>query len=69
MILFFSFSHSSKHASITEEMRKQLGITENIVRMSVGLESVEDLKADLKYALDVAVLKKKTSSNQPAICN
>ncbi|MDR7078000.1 cystathionine gamma-lyase/homocysteine desulfhydrase [Neobacillus niacini] len=40
------------HASIPVERRAELGITEGLVRISVGLEDVEDLIDDLKQALD-----------------
>lgn len=40
------------HASIPAERRAALGITPNLVRLSVGLEDVEDLVADLEQALD-----------------
>lgn len=39
------------HASIPPEMRKTLGIDDSLVRLSVGIEDVEDLKADLQEAL------------------
>jgi cystathionine gamma-lyase len=39
------------HASIPAETRKQLGITDNLIRLSVGIENVEDLKKDLDRAL------------------
>ncbi|MFC7301529.1 cystathionine gamma-synthase [Cognatiluteimonas weifangensis] len=39
------------HASIPPERRAQLGITDSLVRLSVGVESVEDLRADLVSAL------------------
>ena len=41
------------HASIPEEERSQLGISDNLIRLSVGIEDVEDLKADLNRALDL----------------
>lgn len=40
------------HASVPAERRAQIGITEGLVRMSVGIENVEDLLADLEQALD-----------------
>jgi cystathionine gamma-lyase / homocysteine desulfhydrase len=40
------------HASIPIERRAELGITEGLVRISVGLEDVEDLIEDLKQALE-----------------
>jgi cystathionine beta-lyase/cystathionine gamma-synthase len=39
------------HASVPEELRKELGILPGMVRMSVGIEAVEDLQADLDRAL------------------
>ena len=42
------------HASIPVERRNALGITDGLVRLSVGVEDVEDLKADLQQALGVA---------------
>lgn len=39
------------HASITPERRAELGITDGLVRISVGIEDVEDLIADLDQAL------------------
>jgi len=40
------------HASLTPEARERLGITDNLVRLSVGIEAIEDLKDDLAQALD-----------------
>lgn len=39
------------HASIPKEEREKIGITDNLIRLSVGIEDVEDLLADLEYAL------------------
>jgi cystathionine gamma-lyase / homocysteine desulfhydrase len=39
------------HASIPKERREELGITDGLVRISVGLEDAEDLIDDLKKAL------------------
>jgi len=39
------------HASVPAENRARLGITDNLVRLSVGVENVPDLKADLDAAL------------------
>ena len=39
------------HASIPAERRKELGITDGLIRLSVGLEDVEDLLEDLEQAL------------------
>ena len=40
------------HASVPVIERNELGITDNFIRISVGIEDVDDLKADLKQALD-----------------
>lgn len=39
------------HASLPAEMRKQLGISDTLVRLSVGIESAEDLRSELAAAL------------------
>jgi cystathionine beta-lyase/cystathionine gamma-synthase len=39
------------HASIPPAQRRRIGVTDGLVRISVGLEDVEDLIADLKQAL------------------
>lgn len=40
------------HASIPRDRRLALGITDGLVRISVGIEDTEDLTADVKQALD-----------------
>ncbi|MBA59766.1 MAG: cystathionine beta-lyase [Gammaproteobacteria bacterium] len=40
------------HASIPLEIREKLGIVDGLVRLSVGIEAIEDLKDDLARALD-----------------
>ncbi len=42
---------SMTHASVPKERREAVGITDSLVRFSVGLESVEDLIADVRQAL------------------
>lgn len=43
---------TTTHQRIHVEEREQLGITEGLVRLSVGLEDVEDIKEDLAQALN-----------------
>ncbi len=43
---------SMTHASVPPERRRQIGLTDDMVRVSVGIEDVEDLRADLARALD-----------------
>ncbi|CAM4421469.1 cystathionine gamma-synthase [Flavobacterium terrigena] len=38
------------HASIPEEKRKEIGITDDLVRLSVGVEDISDILADLEQA-------------------
>ena len=40
------------HASMTPEKRKAGGITDDLIRLSIGLEDAEDLIDDLREALD-----------------
>jgi cystathionine beta-lyase/cystathionine gamma-synthase len=48
-------NHPAKmtHASVPSEMKKQLGITDTLLRLSVGVESASTLVGDLKQALDL----------------
>ncbi|MBX7222376.1 MAG: cystathionine gamma-synthase [Blastocatellia bacterium] len=43
---------SMTHASVPESERERLGITEGLVRLSVGIEDLEDLLADLDHVLE-----------------
>jgi cystathionine beta-lyase/cystathionine gamma-synthase len=40
------------HSSMPPERRQALGITDGLVRLSVGIEDIEDIQADLAQALD-----------------
>jgi methionine-gamma-lyase len=42
---------SMTHAGVPREEKEKAGITDDLVRLSVGCEGVEDLKSDLKQAL------------------
>ena len=39
------------HSSMPKEMRERIGITDSLVRLSVGIEDVEDIMADIDQAL------------------
>ena len=43
------------HASIPAERRHEMGIADGLIRLSVGIENVNDLRADLEQALAKAV--------------
>jgi cystathionine gamma-lyase len=45
---------SMTHAALDPERRRALGIDEGLVRLSVGIEDLEDLRADLENALHTA---------------
>lgn len=55
MFIFEFESHSRAYAShidVPKEVREQLGIFDTTVRLSVGLESADDLIKDLEQALE-----------------
>jgi cystathionine beta-lyase len=43
---------SMTHASIPKEVREKTGVVDSLIRLSVGIEDIDDLIADLKQALD-----------------
>src|SRR5215472_9264363 len=43
----------TSHAMISAELREKMGVTEQMVRLSVGIESADDLIEDLERALEV----------------
>ncbi len=44
------------HASVEPEVRREVGIADGLIRLSAGLEDVEDLIADLGQALDAVAI-------------
>ena len=42
---------SMTHAAIPYEIRRKIGITDGLIRLSVGIENAEDLQADLEHAI------------------
>lgn len=46
-----SYPAKMSHASMPKEERERLGITDNLIRVSIGLEDIEDLIADFEKAL------------------
>ena len=59
---------TATHADIPAEMRQHLGITDGLIRLSVGLESPNDLIADLRQALDSVFGADAERSAQNEIC-
>ena len=41
---------STTHQQLTEEQQLSTGVSQDLIRLSIGLEDVEDLKNDLKQA-------------------
>lgn len=50
------------HLSVDPAVKQELGITDNLVRLSVGIEDIEDLKADLDQALRIATGARQTAT-------
>ncbi len=44
---------STTHQQLTPEQQEDTGVTNDLIRLSVGLENIEDLKADLQAAFDM----------------
>ena len=42
---------STSHSQLTEEQQKESGLTPDLVRLSIGLESIDDIIGDLDQAL------------------
>jgi cystathionine beta-lyase/cystathionine gamma-synthase len=49
------------HASMPENVRAELGITGDLLRLSVGIEDIDDLIADIAGALDAVPARKETT--------
>lgn len=45
---------STTHAKMTPEARREAGITEGLIRISVGLEHIDDIIADIDHALKIS---------------
>ena len=56
----------TSHAMISAELRQKMGVAEQMVRLSVGIESVEDLIADLERALEAVGARQSVSLGQEA---
>ena len=46
-----TYPYTQTHADVPEEIRKANGITESVLRLSVGIEAKEDLINDLRQAI------------------
>lgn len=59
---------SMTHLTVEPEVRKKVGVTDGLVRLSVGIEDVDDLIRDLDQALDYVSVKRK-SVLQPLVAS
>ena len=41
---------STTHQQLTDNEQESTGVSKDLIRLSVGIEAIEDLKADLKEA-------------------
>lgn len=48
---------SMTHASIPADIRKKVGITDNLIRLSVGIENINDIITDLEQAINESEVK------------
>lgn len=47
-----NYSALMTHDYFPKELRLKIGVTENLIRLSVGIEHIDDLLADLQEALN-----------------
>jgi cystathionine beta-lyase/cystathionine gamma-synthase len=47
-----NYSALMTHEAFPPELRKKIGVTENLIRLSVGIEHIDDLLSDLNDALN-----------------
>ena len=55
LYMFVVVRATMTHAAVPKEERDAQGVTENLIRLSVGIEDIEDLIADVDQALIKAV--------------
>ncbi|MCP3955567.1 MAG: PLP-dependent transferase, partial [Desulfobacterales bacterium] len=48
---------TTSHAKVSAEVRARQGITDNLLRLSVGIENIEDLIKDIRHALTSPQIK------------
>lgn len=55
---------SMTHASIPPAIRRKIGVTDGLIRLSVGIENVDDIVHDLQQAIRKSEIKNKTARKQ-----
>ena len=48
---------SHTHRQLSDEQLREAGIAPDLIRLSVGLEDIDDILADIRQALDAADIK------------
>jgi cystathionine beta-lyase/cystathionine gamma-synthase len=48
-------SATTTHSNVPQEIRQLYGVSDGLIRLSVGIEHIDDLMADLGHALGQAV--------------
>jgi len=59
---------STSHGRLTEEQRQAAGITQGMIRVAVGLDDVDDLKADLLRGLGTLCRRRRKEIDAPVSC-
>ena len=64
-----SHSATMTHKSIPTEQRRSAGVADSLIRLSVGLENVEDLIADIEQAIEKISATKSLLRNEEIFVN
>jgi cystathionine gamma-synthase len=51
----------TSHAMISADQREKMGVTEQLIRLSVGIENADDLIADLEHALEAVAARERVT--------
>jgi len=50
---------ATTHQQLSEEAQKAAGVTPTLLRLSVGIEHIDDIKTDLQYAFEAIAKERK----------
>ena len=60
---------ATTHQQLNDEEKLASGVTKDLIRLSVGIEHIDDIKADLQQAFDKVANLKNGSGKEPAAVN
>lgn len=60
---------ATTHQQLSDEEQLASGVTKDLIRLSVGIEHIDDIKADLQQAFDKVADIKNGGSKQPGSVN